>query len=364
MSKNLISNIEQIKKTKDGLDVLSDLYIYAVLGEKVSEDDLIRLKWYGIHKQENSNEYFKLRIPLNLGQLTLEQIKTLSFISKEYAKNSLDLTSSQKVELKYLKVYDLPHIFNLLQNVDLNTIFESGHNVRNVITCPVNGIDSTQIADVSKLAEKLNKSFIGNKSFSNLPNKLKIAISGYSEGCALNFVPDISFNAYKNDKGKIHFSLRIIGEHLGFITASQVLPTARAIAKIYKDFGDRQDLDNSSFFSLVGSWGYSKFFDLLSSSVSFYIKEHDIEDEYQKGRTPKQGIHESKIEGESYISCKVSDPKIGRSGLDNLAKLLEKYKASKIKLNHSGNIVILDAPSKNAQTLAKELEKANFNPFS
>ena len=364
MSKNLTLNIEQIKKDKDGLDVLSDIYIYAVLGERVSQEDLVRFKWYGIHAQEESKDLFELKIPLPLGQLTLEQIKTLSLISKEYAKNSLDISKEQKIELKNLKIHDLPHVFNLLHNVNLSTIFESGHNVRNVITCPVNGIDATQIADVSELAQKLNKAFIGNKNFSNLPNKLQIAVSGYAEGCALDYTPEVSFNAHKNEKGKILFSVKVIGEHLGFVTPSQVVNTARAIAKIYKDFGNREDVEDSSFQSLVGSWGFVKFFDILDSSVTFRIKEDDIDDEETVGRQPRLGINESKVDGQSYIGCVVKNSQIGSAGLEKLANLLEKYDASKIKLTHKGNIVILDAPTKNADEFAKELHKVDFNPFN
>lgn len=364
MSKNLSLDLEQIKKEKDGLDVLSDIYIYAVLGERASQADLIRFQWYGIHQQEESPNHFKLRIPLTLGELNLEQIKTLSLISKEYARNSLDLSSTQKVELKWLDMHNLPHVFNLLQNVNLSTICESGHTVRNVITCPVNGIDNTQICDVSDIAKKVNESFVGNKNFSNLPNELTIAISGYSEGCALDYTPDVSFNANKNEKGKILFSLKVIGEHIGFVTPSQIVPTAKAIAKVYKEFGNRQNIEDSSFESLVGSWGYMKFYDILSSMVTFKIKEFDLIEEEKEGRQPRLGIHESKVEGQSYIGCKVKSPKIGSKGLEDLASILEKHEASRIKLTHKGNVIVLDAPTKNAQNLAKDLEKINFNPFA
>ncbi len=42
---------------------------------------------------------------------------------------------------------------------------------------------------------------------------------------------------------------------------------------------------------------------------------------------------------------------------------LEKYNASKIKITHKGNIIILDVPAINAKNLASDLEKTNFNPF-
>ena len=65
MSKNINIDIEKIKSEKDGLEVLGDLYIYAVLGERVSDEDIERFKWYGIYPQEE-NDLFKIKIPLVL----------------------------------------------------------------------------------------------------------------------------------------------------------------------------------------------------------------------------------------------------------------------------------------------------------
>ena len=75
------------------------------------------------------------------------------------------------------------------------------------------------------------------------------------------------------------------------------------------------------------------------------------------------GINKSKIEEQSYIGCKIASSTIQSSNLDNLSSLLEKYNASKIKITHKGNIIILDALSNTANDLAVELEKIDFNPF-
>lgn len=363
MSNNLALNIEQIKREKDGLDVLGDIFVYAVLGEKATKEDLERFKWYGIYQHEKDENLFELRIPLSLGELNLDQLKILSFISKEYANNSLFFSPSQKVELKGLQFSSLPNIFNLLQNVNLNTSFEAGHTVRRVLTCPVNGIDKEQILDVSSLANQLNSSFIANKKFSNLPNKLQIAISGYAEGCEIPYIPDVSFNAVKNNKNKIIFSVNILGKNIGYITSSQVINTAKNIAKIYRDYGNRKEIEKSSFQHLVNFWGLKKFHDVLNSTINYKIKDLILENETKNPRKPRMGINESKIEGESYIGCKIDSLKINSSNLDSFTNLLKKYKASKIKITHKGNIIILDAPSINATSFANDLQKIQFNPF-
>ena len=152
MSQNL--NLENIKKEKDGIDVLADIFFHAVFGELVTPADLERFKWYGVYAQDEKQEYFKLRVPLSLGELNLNQLKTLSLISKKFSDDTLIFSNEQKVEFKNLKIYDLPNIFNLLLEAKLNTHFEAGHTIRRVLTCPVNGIDDTQLVDVEPLAKE------------------------------------------------------------------------------------------------------------------------------------------------------------------------------------------------------------------
>lgn len=364
MSQNSSLNIEQIKKEKSGLDVLADIYIYAIFGEKITPNDLERFKWYGIYAQDEKQEFFELKVPLNMGQLNLEQIKVISQIAKDYADDSFSLSFEQKIEFKNLKIQNLPNIFNLLQAVELSTSFEAGHNVRRVLTCPANGIDETQLFDVNDLANRLDKTFIGNKDFYNLPNKLQMAISGYEEGCEVQFTPDVSFNAMKNSKDKIIFAVRILNTTIGHITAPQVLNTAKSIANIYKDYGERENPENTSFEYLVKDWGFHKFYDILNASINYKIEKSIPIKNISIPRKSRIGINPSKIQGESYIGCRVESNVMKSSVLDSLHLLLLKHKASKIKITHKANIIILDTPSKNAENLAKDLKEISFNSFS
>ena len=361
MSYNI--NIEKIKKDKKGIDILADIYFHAVFSEKLSFESLERIKWFGIYAEDKNQDFFQIKVPLNMGQLNLEQIQIISLISKNYSNGFINLASEQKILLKNIKLHNIPNIFNLLKSVDLNTSFEAGHTVRRVLTCPVNGIDETQLFDVSDLANKLNKAFIGNDDFSNLPNKLQIAISGYEEGCNTEFTPDISFNATKNSKDKIVFTVNILDKTIGYISKTHVLNTAKSIINIYKDFGDRQNPDKSSFEYLVNNLGFNEFFHLLNSSINCKIQRSTFIKNDASPRKPRMGIHPSKIKDENYIGCKIENPNIKSSSFESLYSILKKYDASKIKITHKSNIIILDVPCKNSDNLAKELCKIGFNAF-
>lgn len=362
MSNNLALNLEKIKKEKDGLDVLGDIYIHAVLGEKIPKADIFRLQWYGLYTDESQNS-FKLKIPLNMGELNLEQLKVLAHISKEFTDNSLTFSSEQKIEFKNIKIYNLPTIFNFLNEVNLTTFFESGHTVRRVATCPLNGIDSTQIIDVSDLVKDLDNAFIGKKPYSNMPNKLQFALSGYEEGCNLLYTPDVSFNASFDEKNKIIFKILICGEEFAYVYPSQVLNTAKSIAKTYRDFASREDFDSSSFESFINSWGLKSFFDLVDSTLPFNLKKLGFTNNTSSMKKPRMGINESAVKAQSYIGCVIENKNQSSENIFRLTTLLEKHGASKLKITHKGNIIILDVPKINAEILAKDLEKINFNPF-
>ncbi len=363
MSNNLALNIEEIKKQKDGLDVLGDIYIHSVLGERIPAADLIRLQWYGIYPTDENQSSFELRIPLDMGELNLKQLKVLTDISSEFANNSLTFDSEQKVNLQNIKLYNLPKVFNLLQEINLTTFFESGHTVRRVATCPLNGIDSEQLMDVSSLVDKLNNTFIGSKKYSNMPNKLQFAISGYKEGCNLLYTPDVSFNATKDEKDKIIFSIKVIGKEFGYVYPSQLINTAKSIAKIYRDFGNRESIEESSFEAFINTWGFDKFFDLLNSTLPFNLKDKSISSNSSTMKKPRMGINQSSIEGQSFIGCVLKSSEQKSDNIKKFTTLLEKYNASKVKITHKGNIIILDAPTAKASNFAEELAKINFNPF-
>ncbi len=370
--------VERIKKEKDGLDVLQDIYLYAVTGEAVHPEDIDRLKWYGLYTQNRNLQaeddetlYFMLRVKLEGGQLTLPQLKIVSEISEKYARGTADFTTRQDLQFHYIRVVDLPEIFRLLDTVGLCTIFAAGDVPRNVVSCPINGIDHEEIADVRDIVDKLNEAFKGNRLFSNLPRKYKIGVNGCSKNCMHHEIQDVSFNAVKQENGKVQFAVSVggglasnkrIANHIGYVAPSQVVPLAKAITKIYRDHGLRENRRKARLGHLIEKWGLKKFVEVLQSSLTFRIKEpEDLQYTHSKFRE-HFGIHESKQKGKSYIGCSLNSGHIGVDGLNNLIKLFEKYEATALKCTVTQNIIILDAPTNKAKEFAKDLEEVHIYP--
>ncbi len=371
--------VERIKKQKDGLDVLQDIYLYAITGEEVDPEDIDRLKWYGLYTQnrnlqdeKDSTLYFMLRVKLEGGLLTLPQLKIVAQISEQYAKRTADFTTRQDIQFHYIKVIDLPEIFRLLNTVGLATVFAAGDVPRNIVSCPINGIDHDEIADVRDIVKKLNKLFKGNRDFSNLPRKYKIGVNGCSKNCMHHEIQDLSFNAVKISTGKTQFAVSVggglasnkrVATHIGYVTPSQVVPLARTITKIYKDHGLREKRTKARLGHLLEFWGIKKFVDVVHKNIDFKIKTPE-EIEYVNSRFREHfGVHESKVKGQSFIGCSLNSGHIGADGLKNLITLFEKHKANKLKATVTQNIIILDAPTKGTKKFTQDLEKVNLTAY-
>lgn len=363
MPETQAEKLERIKKEKDGLEVLNDLYVYAVLGEEVPQEDVIRLKWYGLNKQEDNT--YTLKVNLDAGELNIEQLDMISKIANEFCKGELDFTHTQDLEFKNITLTTVPAIFKLLDSVKLYTVYTDGDVPRGVITCPVNGLDHDEVADVRDLVTKVNESFRGNKNFSNLPNKFTISINGCTDKCTRHEFQDIGFSTITTGNGKILFEVVILeGEELrviGYVTKSQVLPLTKAVAKIYRDFGIRDNRDESRLGSLVKLWGASRFVDILHSEINFKIKDtNDIGAETSKSKQ-HFGIHESKQKAKSYIGCAIKQDDLNADMIEKLTDTLKKYEVSAIKLTTAKNIVVLDAPTLQAEELSNELKSIGIS---
>ena len=69
-----MNKFERMKHEKDGLDVYPDLMRAAREGwETLDDDDVARLKWYGLYPHNAKDGHFMLRIKVVQGVLTGEQ---------------------------------------------------------------------------------------------------------------------------------------------------------------------------------------------------------------------------------------------------------------------------------------------------
>jgi len=188
---------EKFKLEDDALNVRARVeQVYAKEGfDSITAEDLHgRLRWWGLYTQrkqgidggktatlepeELEDKYFMLRVRIDGGALTTEQLRVIGEISRDLARDSADLTDRQNIQLHWVRIEDAPQIWSRLEAVGLQTTEACGDCPRVVLGSPVAGISKDELIDPTWAIEEIKRRFIGSPDFSNLPRKFKTALSG------------------------------------------------------------------------------------------------------------------------------------------------------------------------------------------
>src|SRR5690606_22555516 len=130
-----------------------------------------RLKCYGLFYRKQTPGHFMLRIRIPGGFVTSQQLAEIGHISTTFGRNRGDITTRQQIELRWLKIENVPEVLRRLEAVGISTL-QTGHDsVRNIVTCPVSGIDANEVLDASPIVRQLNDLIVGNGDYTNLPRK-------------------------------------------------------------------------------------------------------------------------------------------------------------------------------------------------
>ena len=165
-----MNKIEDLKSKRDGLKIKEDIQRFAKEGwESISEDDIQRLKWYGLFLRNPTPGYFIQRVRIPNGICFSHQVKALCSIAKEFGNGIIDITTRQQVQLRHLKIEDVPQIFTIQEEVGLTSLQTGMDNVRNIMGCPVAGLSPKEKVDAYSQVKALTEHITGNPEFSNLP---------------------------------------------------------------------------------------------------------------------------------------------------------------------------------------------------
>jgi sulfite reductase (ferredoxin) len=364
---------ERIKREKDGLDVWSDIERYANSGfQTIDADDLERFKWYGVYTQRPPEEgYFMLRVKIPNGILNAEQLETIGWLSQFYAQSTGDLTTRQDIQLHYVRINDVPRIAEELAGVGLTTQEACGDVVRNIVGCPLAGVQDDELLDASPLVRKVSQLFISNPAFSNLPRKFKISISGCSQHCAQHEINDVGLVATVNEDGETGFDLWVGGglgaravfaRRLGvFLWYDEVPEVLTRIVEIFRDHGNRGNRRKARLKFLVCDWGVAKFRAELESRLGRTLDslpETEIPDTADRNHL---GVGKQRQRDLYYIGAAVLRGRISGDQMVKVAGLARHYASGRIRLTNNQNLIIADVPEINVVPLRLELEALDLH---
>jgi sulfite reductase beta subunit-like hemoprotein len=176
--------VERIKRDKSPLGILDELPALIAAGyERMPEEDMVRLKWWGLYHDKPKVGTFMLRIKLAGGRVDPQGLRAIGEISNRYGRGEGELSTRQNVQLHYLELGALPAVFDHLHAAGLTSAGGCGDAVRNITGCPVAGLGDNELFDTQPLVDEAAEFFYGNPDYSNLPRKHKITIAACADRC-------------------------------------------------------------------------------------------------------------------------------------------------------------------------------------
>ena len=374
---------EENKKNDDGLNVrrrIIDIYSKAGFDSIDPADLRGRFRWFGLYTQrapgidggktailepeELDDRYFMLRVRIDGGQLTTEQLRVIGDISNKYGRGTADVTDRQNIQLHWIEIESVPDIWERLEAVGLSTMEACGDTPRVIIGCPLAGIAEDEVIDATPQIRDVHDRYIGSAEFSNLPRKFKSAISGCSAHCTVHEINDIAFVGVVNGDGEVGYDVFVGGglstnpmfaKRLGaFVKPEQVHEVWKGIISIFRDYGYRRLRHRARIKFLVNDWGAEKFREVLEKEYLGYALPDGPAPADPKPQRDHVGIHRQK-NGNFYVGFA---PKVGRVNgelLHVVADLAEEYGSGRIRTTAEQKLVILDVPADRTEALAAAL---------
>jgi sulfite reductase (ferredoxin) len=374
---------ERTKKDDDPLHVqrrIIDIYAHTGFRGIDPVDLRSRFRWYGLYTQraqgipggrtavlepeELEDEYFMLRIRIDGGQLTSEQLRTVAQLSAEFGRDVADITDRQNVQLHWIRIEDVPEIWRRLEAVGLDTTEACGDTPRVILGCPLAGVTADETLDATAALRAVRDRYIGDPAFSNLPRKYKSSISGCDRHCTNHEINDVSFVGVTGPDGEPGFDLWVGGglstnprfaERLGtFVEPDRVAEVWAGVTGVFRDYGYRRSRTHARLKFLLADWGTERFRQVLEKEYLDSALPDGLPPEPYAGPRGHAGVQRQR-DGRYAVGF---PPRAGRSSGSQLARvaaLADEYGDGRIRTTAQQHLVLLGVPADRVDALATEL---------
>jgi ferredoxin-nitrite reductase len=381
-----LNPVEQLKLSRHPFEVAQaviDTYskqgpeaINAVPGEQE------RLKWVGMYPQRQGGDAFMMRIKVPGGLLTAAQVREVGVAADAYAEGPddspvfgnryADLTTRQDIQLHWIRIADVPRIWQRFWDVGLTTVQACGDSARNVCSCPVSGIDAKEVVEAHPVAQAISAYFTGNREYANLPRKFKISVTGCLEDCARVEINDIGLWPAEQSDGSIGFNVLIggglsDGERMAsdidvFIRPDQAVELCRGVAQLFGELGNRENRGLSRMRYLAQELGPEGFRTALDERTRFTLDPagRELTDRY---RGDHVGVHPQKQPGLVYVGCSVPVGRMHGIDLIETARLAETYGDGGVRIGLDQNFILSGIAEERLDDLLAEPLMAKYSPF-
>lgn len=383
-----LNHNEEFKAADNGLNVRQRIIDdYSVNGfDSIPSDDLHgRFRWWGLYTQrkqgidggrtskleadELSDKYFMMRVRLDGGAITTDQLRVLAGISREFARDTGDISDRQNLQYHWIRVEDVPEIWRRLDEAGMDTVEACGDTPRVILGSPVAGIAADEIIDPTPVIQEIRSRYLNQPEYSNLPRKFKSAVTGHPSLDVVHEINDISLVGVEHPELGAGYDLWVGGglstvprlaERVGvFVRPEEAAEVWAGVVSIFRDYGYRRQRTRARLKFLIGDWGVAKFREVLETEYLQRKLPDGPAPAPARAGADHLGVNEQR-DGRVWVGVA---PTVGRASgtlLDKVADLAEQAGSGRIRFTPHQKILILDVEPDKAETLVDQLAESGL----
>jgi sulfite reductase (ferredoxin) len=384
-----LNGAEQIKKEDDGLNVRGRIErIFAPGGfRSIGKQDLrTRMRWWGLYTQrkqgvpgertgsaepeELEDEFFMMRIRIDGGVMDTAQLRAIAWASERYGRDVADITDRQNVQLHWIRIEDVPAIWERLEATGLTTQEACGDTPRVILGCPLAGVADDEVLDARPAIRAVAQRFLGDPAFSNLPRKYKTSISGCAVQCTNPEVNDVSFAGVIGLDGQRGYDLLVGGGlstnpmfavRLGaFVPPERVPEVWAGVTGLFREYGYRRSRNHARFKFLVKDWGAQKVRDVLEREfLDSPLPDGPAAADAPMSSRDHVGVFPQE-DGRVYVGFAPRAGRVAGHQLRLIADLADEYGSGGVRATVQQKLVIVDVEPARAADLVKQLDELDL----
>ena len=345
----------------------------------MTKEETMLAKAYGVYSSRQKGDHM-IRVTNPGGVMTSAQVRTLARVAEKYAKGKCAYTTRQSVQLHKVNLTDIPQLLRDLAHGGLTTWHGCGDNLRNVAACPWAGDCPHRRLDVYPYAVETAKFLNSHHDTDNLPRKFKITYSGCPGDCGqphINCVGVVAIERRQGRKTEKGFRVFIGGGMgwkafqgtllYGFVPPDKIIGLCRAIALLFRDYGDRFNRATARLKFVVHRLGIERCRKIVEGFMALEGTDYsafEVEPVEDCGEpVPARPLAEPDPRGtQDGVIVRIMVPKgeLTSEALTRVAELSEIYGDKKVHSTNRQNLEIHGVLPAKDEELKKELRKLGF----
>jgi sulfite reductase beta subunit-like hemoprotein len=343
------NSVERIKRDKPPLGIREELPALIAAGyERMPEEDIVRLQWWGLYHDKPKIGTFMLRVKIPSGILTPAKLRAIGEVSNRYGRGESELTTRQCIQLHWLELVALPDVFADLEAAGITSAGGCGDTVRNITGCPVSGLAADELFDATPVVEAATAEFYGNPAWANLPRKHKYSIASCADRCNAPEINCVSLVGVLHE-GREGFAVLVggglasvprIARDLGvFVLKEQANEILGAVTSVWsEDLKYRMSRVKARLKFMVDDIGAEGMLERVEAKLGRTLERYELPP-IDAQPSAHVGVHAQKQQGLSYVGVPVALGLISGDQLIAVADLADSFDGD-VRLTRQQNLIV------------------------